>query len=52
MTPAERDRITELARRRGEQLLATGLLERKAGALAALGWPEAVRQVRGKQRAS
>lgn len=52
MNAAERDRIAGLARKRGEQLLETGLLERKAGALAALGWPEAVRRARGLQRAS
>ena len=46
MTAAEKDRITELARRRAEELRATGLLERKAGALRTLGWPEAVRQAR------
>ena len=52
MSPQEQARITDLGRRRGEELLATGLLERKAGILRTLGWPEAVRQVRGKQRAS
>jgi len=52
MTAAEADRIRDLGRLRGEQLLATGLLERKQGALRALGWPEAVRQAREHQRAS
>ena len=52
MTTAERERITDLGRRKGEELLATGLLERKAGVLRTLGWPEAVRQARNHKRAS
>lgn len=52
MTAEEWTRISDLGRRRGEQLLATGLLERKAGVLRALGWPEAVRLAREHQRAS
>jgi hypothetical protein len=43
---AEHDRISEMGRRRGAELAATGLLIRKASALKTLGWPEAVRRVR------
>lgn len=52
MTAEEVARIHELGRLRGEELRATGLLERKQGALRALGWPDAVRQVREQKRAS
>jgi len=43
VTAEERDRITDLARRRADELAATGLVARKAAALKSLGWPEAVR---------
>jgi hypothetical protein len=52
VSPAERERIEALGRRRGQALLATGLLARKAHALKALGWPDAVRDAREHQRAS
>lgn len=43
MTATEEARITDLARRRAEELIASGLVARKASALKSLGWPEAVR---------
>ncbi len=43
MNATERERITELARRRAAELVADGLVARKAAALKSLGWPEAVR---------
>lgn len=52
MNSSDLERVRELGRRRGEELQATGLLERKQGALRALGWPDAVRQVRERKRAS
>jgi len=47
MTAQERDRITELARRRGAELAGGGLVARRASALKSLGWPDAVRRAMG-----
>lgn len=49
MNPAEEARITDLARRRASELVATGLVARKASALKSLGWPEAVRAVQQRK---
>lgn len=46
MTAQQQDRIAELGRQRGEQLVADGLLDRKTDALKTLGWPQAVRRIR------
>lgn len=46
MTTTERERIRSLARARADELLAGGLMVRKAARLRSLGWPEAVRSTR------
>lgn len=43
MNSTEEARITDLARRRAAELVATGLVARKAAALKSLGWPDAIR---------
>lgn len=43
MNATEEARITDLARRRADELAAAGLVARKAAVLKSLGWPEAVR---------
>jgi hypothetical protein len=49
MSAQQYARIAELGRMRGAQLVAEGLLDRKADALKTLGWPQAVRRVREAQ---
>lgn len=44
MSPAERDRIAELGRRRGAELATS--VAAKTATLKILGWPEAVRHTR------
>lgn len=52
MNEKERERINQLGRLRGEELLATGLMERKREALRRLGWPAAVEAARNRHAAS
>lgn len=47
-----RARIEELGRKRGTELAASGVVQRKAAVLRVLGWPEAVRQVQQQAKAS
>jgi hypothetical protein len=49
VTAEECDRITDLARRRADELAATGLIARKAAVLKSLGWPEVVRHAQDRK---